>query len=307
MSRIRNWCFTYNNHNQAVIDHLLAQVDPDNPEKLLNYLVMQEETGENGTPHLQGYMECHKAMRMRTIKTKMLPHRGFHLEARRGGQAQAIAYCKKTDTRTGRMFEQGTKKRSRGNGAISLIIAGSTMSEVAEAFPAEFVRNYRGLQQLQLINAPKRTWAMEIHIFYGLTGTGKSYKAFHDWPEAYTVAWPGASKQWWWPNYQGQETCVMDEFRHQITFGDMIRIMDRYPLQVQSKGGFFNFCSKRLVITTNIDPEDWYVGVDHRGPYLRRLKEFAKIYDFDAMTRDEEGTPVPHWTLRNMDNIRIRN
>lgn len=85
----------------------------------------------------------------------------------------------------------------------------------------------------------------------------------------------------------------------------MLRIMDRYAFKVQTKGSYYHFNSKKLVFTTNIDPLDWYPNVDDRAPFMRRLKDFAQIYDFDPMRRNRDGTPEPIFLPRDMTQIRV--
>lgn len=178
MSRVRNYVFTLNNYTLAQIGGLTAAVDVDDHDALCVYLIMQEEIGsETGTPHLQGYMELHKASSMRTVKRKLgIGFNSLHLEARRGTQGEAVAYCKKTDTFKpgGIRWEMGRKKRLSGNSAINLVLEGATMLRVAEEEPVQFVRHFRGLLALKLITAKPRDWPMEVIIYVGATGTGKS-------------------------------------------------------------------------------------------------------------------------------------
>lgn len=300
--RVRNYCFTLFGYTPAIVAKLLEAVD-DGPIK---YLIMQEEISP-GTErvHLQGYMELTAARTMSSIK-RALEMPTLHLEERRGTQAQAIAYCRKEETRrpNGGDWEKGTKKGIRGNGAIQLVIAGTDMKVIAEEFPAEYVRSFRGLVALQLILSEERTWPMEIHIYYGQTGTGKSYEARRKYSEAYWLPLPGKRQVMWWPNYHGEEVVIIDEYREQISFPRILVLLDRYPMKVQMKGGFYQFSSRIIVFTTNIDPENWYSdSVEDRTPLMRRFRDFAKIHDFHRMDRDEEGLPVINVTMRNMDEI----
>ena len=46
-----NWCFTVNNYNSEDIQMFLKS-----DSSIVPKFVFQEETGESGTPHLQGYL-----------------------------------------------------------------------------------------------------------------------------------------------------------------------------------------------------------------------------------------------------------
>lgn len=86
----RNYCFTYNNYTDATIKQI------NDNQLMYKYLIYGKEIAPNtGTPHLQGYIELYKTMRLKSIK-KIIGS-GVHLERRKGTQKEAIDYCKKTD------------------------------------------------------------------------------------------------------------------------------------------------------------------------------------------------------------------
>ncbi len=133
---------------------------------------------------------------------------------------------------------------------------------------------------------------MEIIIYYGPTGSGKSYSAHTNWPDAYNMVWPEAGG-WWWPNYNGEETVIADDFSHQIKYTRMKELTDRHAMTVQYKGGQVKFRSKRLIITTVIPPHRWYPNVTNVDELRRRIKEFAKIYRFEEANWVFGDTPTP--------------
>ncbi len=304
--RVRNYVFTLNNHTPLMIQNILKQAEDGNDVDtayIIKYLVMQEETGASGTHHLQGYMELKRAMTIRSVKRAIGGVPGLHLERRRGTQAQAIAYSQKEDTRdvVGGMWEVGVKKRAREGGIVDAVLDGVAMVDIAREFPEQFVRQYRGINALREELEVHRDWDMKVEIYYGPTGTGKSWMAFHNNPEAYSVTWPAKGGTWWWPGYDGQEVVILDEFRHQISLTKMLKLLDRYHEYVQYKGGHRKFTSKKLIFTTNIEPmSSWYPAVANREPLLRRIRQFAKIYDFVELDEDENGDPKADFTIRDM-------
>jgi len=86
-----HWCFTLNNPEKEDFAEICSI--GSNCSKVL---IMQEETGENGTPHIQGYFAFKKK-----IRPKNLFNRKIHWEKCRNPSA-AREYCQKDDTRTGR-------------------------------------------------------------------------------------------------------------------------------------------------------------------------------------------------------------
>ena len=85
----RWYCFTINNYTASDIEQLTALSDG------VTYYTYGIEKGENeGTPHLQGYIELTTAQRFSWLK-KRLPR--AHLEPRKGSRTQARDYCHKED------------------------------------------------------------------------------------------------------------------------------------------------------------------------------------------------------------------
>ena len=82
----RNWCYTINNYDEEELKSIA-----DWPDVVYN--VMGLEVGEEGTPHIQGYVEMNKKCRLSAMKK--LNERA-HWERREGKQHEAIDYCKKT-------------------------------------------------------------------------------------------------------------------------------------------------------------------------------------------------------------------
>lgn len=92
MSRAKRWCFTLNNYTNAEHLHLAGAIGD---ERLgIEYLIYGKETGESGTPHLQGFVIFKAAVRLSTAKSRLALGRA-HLEVARGSPQQASEYCKK--------------------------------------------------------------------------------------------------------------------------------------------------------------------------------------------------------------------
>lgn len=98
--RARSWAFTYNNYDQKDIDRILAFLK--NAQKY----VFQEETGENGTPHLQGFARWTTKKGFKWVKSGLGTK--VHLEKTKS-EKKLIEYCQKEETRSGKMWHKGVK------------------------------------------------------------------------------------------------------------------------------------------------------------------------------------------------------
>lgn len=120
-ARIRNWVFT-------------SFIKPEPDTCHVQYMVYQKEVGkETQREHYQGYVEFNDKYSMRSIKG-IFANSSLHLEPRRGTQEQAIAYCKKADTRIEDPVEFGTPKKQGKRSDIAEIMEdiqdGQTMKEI---------------------------------------------------------------------------------------------------------------------------------------------------------------------------------
>lgn len=301
--RSKFWCFTLNNPTHpADKDTLLHATTGGTPGGWIDYIVFQYEEGESGTPHYQGYLETRR-IRRGTIKTYLgMPT--IHLETRKGSQEAAIRYCKKDERRNGDSgpWEAGHKFVDRREGhrdSIQKVLDGTPMRDIALSDPQGYVKHGSGWKSLRAqVSEHRNGLKPKIVIFYGKTGTGKSYTASKIWPNAYDVPWP-VGGHWWWPEYDGERTVILGEFRHQIKMGQMLKLLDRYAFHLEEKHHSMKLArtTRRFVFTTNIPPHKWYPKCRDVSMLRRRLNQFATIWKFKKIRRwyetDEDPEPVP--------------
>lgn len=246
----RCWCFTLNNP-----DGLLDFDDFCDGR----YLVYQMELAPTtNTPHFQGYVEFSRSKRLAAVR-RILD--SAHWEPRRKTRDEARAYCMKIDTRIDGPYEHGSWENG-GQGSRSdlydmfkLVKDGKSELEILETMPQMWFRYHNAVNKAKLLieSRNRRTWKTEVHVILGPPRTGKSKLAMDMSPEAY---WKTQDN--WWDTFKGTEDVILDEFAGWLKFTDLLRLMDRYPMQVQNKGGFVNFAPKRIFITSNYHPWDWY-------------------------------------------------
>jgi hypothetical protein len=262
--RSKNWCFTINNPTPDDI--------PSEWEGY-RYIIYQEEIGAAGTPHYQGYIIFNNAKRLPEVK---LVHATAHWEIRVGSHQQAKAYCSKESTRApgAQLVEIGDEpqqgRRSDLNEVRDMIKNNTSMCEIADAHFGSFIRYYKGFMVYKLLCNGQRNWEPFIVVYYGAAGSGKSKEAFNSAPDAYWKI-PGNS---WFDGYDGQQSIVMDDFYGSwMPFSLLLRVLDRYPLNVEVKGGCVPFVAKKIILTSNRSPVEWYPNLDliQKKALLRRL------------------------------------
>ncbi len=287
-SRGRNFVFTLNNPTteENFFWQSLLRISDFRNEHNVRYVIFQTERSATGTVHLQGYVELNRKYTLTRLRREFGSR--THFERRRGTQAQAIAYAKKEDTRVnGGLAGDGGEAKKLGSDTLSVVAAalklGSAIKELSEDYPVSFIMHGAKIRSYALNQMGRRMSPPEVIIYYGTTGTGKSATAAKNWPEAYWVPQPRPGG-WWWPNYCGEKTVIIDEFANQFKYHTMLRLLDRYPFDLQEKGSNMQLASNttRIVFTTNIHPHQWYHNIPYRdkAPLRRRFRDFAKIYTF---------------------------
>lgn len=265
-ARYKYFCFTLNNYSAAEKEKILS-LHPDQA----SYIVYGEEVGENGTPHLQGYVEFSVKKRFSTAKT-LLGQR-CHLERRRGSAAEASQYCKKD----GEYTELGDISRGQGSrtdliAVKSILDESKSLEKVADEHFGAYLRYERGFRSYLNMKAEKRRWVPEVTVLWGPTGTGKSRRAHYILgDESYQYAGKG-----WFDGYDQEDNVLFDDFSGsaaEISLPMFLKVLDRYPLQVPIKGGYVNWKPRKIVITSNIDPQAWFAASDslQRAALARRL------------------------------------
>ncbi len=140
----RHVCFTYNNPTSTPSEFkTLLEAVPK-----IRYSIFQLESGENGTPHYQGYVEYDSSQRYSYFHTKVVK---CHVEKRRGTRAQAREYCRKEDTRidgpweSGEWSQGGAGTRNDLQAIVESAKSGS-LSKVAEQYPLGVLRYPKGIK-----------------------------------------------------------------------------------------------------------------------------------------------------------------
>jgi len=277
-SRARHWCFTLNNPTQEEKQRL-SEISTTSPG--FQYMVYQLELGENETEHLQGYIEFRNVVRFNRVKSLISPR--IHLEKRRGTREQARDYCMKEETRVDGPFEFGEWVTSRGQGfrtdlvtIRNLVREGKTEAELWEAHFETMVRYHRSIVRYKDVTTIHRDYGPVVHVLYGPTGTGKSKWVTDTFPGAY---WK--SQDQWWDGYESEESVVFDEFYGWIKYSILLRICDRYPLQLERKGGFVKFRSRNIIFTTNQEPSKWYPNISNFDAFIRRVSVWHYLPTID--------------------------
>lgn len=237
------------------------------------YVIYGIETcPESGRTHHQGYCEFNTNQRLERLKAF---NSTIHWERRQGTQTQAIDYCKKE----GNYYEFGTPKECKRGSRSDiievkrLISEGKGMKDIVEV-----ATSYQAVRMAELslkYNERKRSWAPVVKWFWGPTGSGKTRKAVEEAGDDYYIS---SRNLKWWEGYDAHENVIIDDFRKDFcTFHELLRILDRYPYRVETKGSSRQLLAKNIWITSCYKPEEVYDTREDIGQLLRRINFIAGI------------------------------
>ena len=281
VAQSRRFLFTLNNYTQQDLDSLVCRLlAQDNHVTYICYGL--ENAPTTGTPHVQGYLEVQKKLTLSGVQR----YRTAAYKVANGTAEQNKAYCFKTrpgDTPNTVTYEEGTPmqqgQRNDLNAIGEQIVAGVLPEAIAEQNPGMYARYYRGLHALRaaVIDRPRnQATPKNVIVYFGPTGTGKTRSAVDELTALYGELgfyfWDPTLHPWW-DGYDGQRGVLIDEFRGQLPFAVILRLLDRYRMMVQIKGGTRQFVADTIYITSPKHPDEWYKddGSDKVNQLKRRI------------------------------------
>lgn len=291
MSQGKNWCFTLNaceedgEHIVWVTPGVSCPVASWMDSGKIQYLVCQVERVAH--VHVQGYVQFTGNMRLAGLK-KISP--GAHWEIRRGTHKQARDYAMKEESRVNGPWELGEAKDSQGKrtdleAIAALVKARKTNLEILDEAGACASKFSKQIQFLRFTysesESDRSLQGVRVLVLYGATGTGKTYAAINyiaGNTDYYICEAPShINSKVWFDGYEGQRTLILDDFDGSFcAFRYLLRLLDKYKLKIEVKGGFAWASWTTVVITSNLHPCGWYTTVDC-SPLRRRISEIRLL------------------------------
>jgi hypothetical protein len=222
----------------------------------IEWIKGQLETGDGGFQHWQLVAAYSKKASVRTCRDTFGP---YHAELTRS-EAAADYVWKEATSVPGTRFELGAKPICRNSKTDWESVWNYAKLCQLDSIPASIrVQSYRTLRAISTDYARPIPVVRECYVFWGVTGSGKSRKA---WEEAGLEGFPKDPRTKFWDGYRDQGHVVIDEFRGGIDVAHLLRWLDRYPVIVEVKGGSVCLAATKIWITSNISPEAWYPELD---------------------------------------------
>lgn len=331
--RSRHYAFTINSsetHNYNGWAGTWDTIIQDKVDQgIIKYCVYGRETGENGTKHLQGHVYFRNLVSLAVAK-RHLGCTFAHLEIARNPSA-SIKYAKKGCERSeGPLREAGLQATVEFGNAPSqgerkdlkeklkpLLDGSISRNEFIESHPDVFCRYRQGVNAIADIAAEQNIPSvrdMEVELWFGDAGTGKTWKAKMENKNAYEPL-DFDDKKVWFDGYHTQTCLILDEFASEdgarLKANSLKRYLDRFPLRVPVKGGSAQAAWTKIIIISNTSPFNWYrAGADRSAIFDRvsRVRQFipdsaggarstryqTTVENVSNLVQDNEG----NWSLQ---------
>lgn len=228
-----------------------------------------EKCPKSNKLHWQFTVCFRKKVRPRTVKTVL----GSQIHCELTVSEETLNYVCKEETSQGRRWVFGTLPFHRNSRTDWDSIRESAIRGDLDngSIPSNvYVQCYNNLKKISMDHMKAEGIEKEVNVYVGTTGLGKSRKAWH---EAGLDAYPKTPTTKFWDGYQGQGNVVIDEFTGQIEITHLLRWLDRYPVLVETKGSGTVLKAKKIWITSNLPPSDWYPTAPQvqKDALMRRL------------------------------------
>lgn len=289
-SQAKRWCFTLNNYSDEEYGSLCSKFS-----ELCSYSIVGKETGENGTPHLQGYLISRVQYRLSQLKDLFSSR--AHWEVARGSPISNREYC----TKEGSFAEsghcpKGNGHKSRDELAIEWFEAFAGGRDRLDVFRDANPGCYAFSRHTLLRNAlaasrPRERAGISVEWLYGSPGVGKSRMAHERLPLAF-IKEPMTK---WWTGYMLEESVIIDDFCKQgISLPHLLRWFDRYKCYVETKGDLVPLVAETFIVTSNFHPRDCFTNPDGSvhdqiDALLRRMRVVHVVSYFPINTGTASG------------------
>lgn len=265
MSRSLGWCMTLNNYTDEEYTQIL--------ETECQYVIIGKEIGEQGTPHLQGFIQFNKPGKTLAALKKI--NARAHWEATKGNVEQNYDYCSKE----GNFAERGTKPVSqKRKGEMEKERYERAYEHAKHGNFEEIDKDIliRHLGNLKKIRAEFQsvpialTGDLSNQWIYGRAGVGKTSKAMKENPGAYLK---GLNK--WWDGYVDQSVVIIDDMDpyHKSLAQQFKEWAHHYPFPAETKGSMMCIRPAKIIVTSNYTIDEIWDDVVTREAMHRRFNE----------------------------------
>ncbi len=188
--------------------------------------------------------------------------------------------------------------------------------EMFEKYPCGWAKFERVLSRYRVNLIKNRTEPTKGIWIYGDTAMGKSRYAkymIEQSKESWAMVYVGkkGDRIWLDDDAIGAQNLIVEDFEGEWHLKYMLRLLDRYAMKAETKGGWVKIVAKCVWFTSNMHPKAYYQGAGwgRKNPLWRRFHENGEIKHFTFEWKPprilELKPPVVDWEqlLADRDHV----
>ncbi len=247
-------------------------------------MVIGLECGDKGRWHGQGYMMFDKKQRIVTIRKWLPSDGGIKCLVTAGTPHENLIYCTKHDKvedffciRFGEFPDTKQGNRSDITAFTDDIQAHASIPHMELSMFREHpsVMLKYGKMAARWMDLETKCRRREegfskpiVQVFWGPTRLGKSRRAAYEAAKEVgedNIYRKHGSK--WYSTYDGERGIILEEFNGSTMSPQaLLVLLDGYPTEGETKGGFKTIMATHFWITSNDDPNTWWADARERKP-----------------------------------------
>lgn len=277
------------------------------------------------------FLVCAKPQRFSAVQ-KWCP--GISLRVSLGSDEDNIRYCTKPETKLSDPQEVGDRrvvgqgKRTDMMVVSDAIVGGARYDQIADTYPLAIMKWERGIKALLNSRSKHRDRKDPplVVCFFGAAGIGKTWsvmdiveKKGYTSEDVYSC-----ESLKWWDGYQQQRFVIIDEVdklvkeNKEAGFRLLLKILDKYALSVEVKGGFVKFNSPCIFLCGTTAPAQWVPDTGATTQQIERriqhcYTRYAQgepwlevpMFKPPPVVKVEEVAPVVHEIVDDDDDIQV--
>lgn len=272
---------------------------------------------EKGTHlHCQCYIQLKISKPLSWMKNNISPTASFRIQYKKASADDGRHYCSKphegcekelcckpereNPTVIPDTFVEYGEIRDKGEGAgrrtdldaiITSVKEGKNERAIMESPDTQWTyANYPAFfnRARMLYRPPPIEGGVDLRLYVGESGAGKTRKAFSIDPDYYDV--PVSNGTLWFDGYDQNKVLIFDDFAgkvDRVTLVSTLKLFDRYVRAIPFKGGFTWLRSPIVVVTSNYHPRYWYAWKDREKSYKAMCRRFRSVTVFEEPRDDE--------------------
>lgn len=279
----------------------------------ISYICGQLEKGSH--LHAQCYVQLQRAQAKSWLINNISPTASYTIQYKKASAEDGRHYCSKphddcdckeciaeraTPTRINDTFvEYGTlRKKGTGPGQgertdlIALRDKALTHCKEREIQQDDevvltYAKYMRFYERVRMLNRPPDLPSVDLRLYVGEAGAGKTSKAFRIDEDYYDV--PINNGTLWFDGYDQNNVLIFDDFAGRVdhqTLVSTLKLFDRYVRRIPVKGTHSWLRSPIVVVTSNYHPRHWYEWKGREKSYKGLCRRFTSVTVFEEPQED---------------------